>query len=318
MHNIKKLLFIFTLAFIFIIGLFKVNAKNNDITKIYYKKETLQGGNIYFISNKNFKKLSLLSTNQKPILSASPFKCNISNKDYYIALIGITPMIKEGKRKIQIEFENKQYIKEIEIKKFTFKKTTVKLNKSKSKLIKSQQSPKAKKQALTLWNIIGSVGDTTIYHYDTFVHPIKDKYQITSPYGDQRIYMQDNQKISSQKIHNGKDYAPFKKEKTPIFAAGRGKVVFARDREITGKTIIIQHLPGVFTIYLHLSKFGVKENTIVNTGEYIGNVGNTGISTGPHLHFEIRINGIAVNPDFFLEEMLIDKNQIINNTKKIE
>ncbi|WP_024654007.1 M23 family metallopeptidase [Borrelia persica] len=315
MPNIKKLIFI--LVFTFIIGFFKINAKNDDI-RIYYKKEAFQGENIYFVSNKNFKKLSLLATNQSPILNASPFKFNINHRTYYIALIGIPPMIKEGKRKIQVEFENEQYTKEIEIKKFKFNKTTVKLNKNKSKLIKSQQSPKAKEQALTLWNIIGNVGDTTIYHYDTLVHPIKDQYQITSPYGDQRIYMQDNKKISDRKMHNGKDYAPLKKEKTPIFAAGRGKVVFAREREITGKTIIIQHLPGIFTIYLHLSKFGVKENTIVNTGEYIGNVGNTGISTGPHLHFEVRINGIAVNPDFFLEEMLIDKNQIINNTKKIK
>ncbi|AHE62590.1 M23 family metallopeptidase [Borrelia parkeri] len=312
MLNIKSLLFTF------ITGLLNINAVNNDTIKSYYKKETFQGDNIYFASNKNFKKLSLLGTNQKPILSASPFKFNVGNKEYHIALIGITPMIKEGKRKIKIEFEHKTYIKEIEIKKLKFKKTTVKLNKNKSKLIKNQQSTKEKKQALTLWNIIGNIGDTTIYHYDTLVYPIKDQYKITSPYGDQRIYMQDKKKISSHKMHNGKDYAPLKREKTPIFAAGRGKVVFARDREITGKTVIIQHLPGVFTIYLHLSKFGVKENAIVNTGEYIGNVGNTGISTGPHLHFEVRINGVAVNPDFFLEQMLIDKNQIINNTKRIE
>ncbi|AAX16772.1 M23 family metallopeptidase [Borrelia hermsii] len=312
MLNIKSLLFIL------ITGLFKINAVNNDIIKIYYKKEAFQGENIYFASTKNFKKLSLLGTNQKPILSASPFKFNVGKREYHIAIIGVTPMIKEGKKKIKIEFANKEYIKEIEIKKFAFKKTTVKLNKTKSKLIKSQQSPKAKEQALTLWNIIGNIGDTTIYHYDTLVHPIKDQYKITSPYGDQRIYMQDNKKISNHKMHNGKDYAPLKREKTPIFAAGRGKVVFARNREITGKTVIIQHLPGVFTIYLHLSKFGVKEHKIVNTGEYIGHVGNTGISTGPHLHFEVRINGVAVNPDFFLEQMLIDKNQIINNTKRIE
>ncbi|BDU63064.1 peptidase M23 [Candidatus Borrelia fainii] len=307
-----------SLLFTFITGLLNINAINNDTIKSYYKKETFQGDNIYFASNKNFKKLSLLGTNQKPILSASPFKFNVGNREYHIALIGITPMIKEGKRKIKIEFEHKTYIKEIEIKKLKFKKTTVKLNKNKSKLIKSQQSPKEKKQALTLWNIIGNIGDTTIYHYDTLVYPIKDQYKITSSYGEQRIYMQDNKKISNHKIHNGKDYAPLKREKTPIFAAGRGKVVFARDRKITGKTVIIQHLPGVFTIYLHLSKFGVKENVIVNTGEYIGHVGNTGISTGPHLHFEVRINGVAVNPDFFLEQMLIDKNQIINNTKRIE
>ncbi|BCR21693.1 M23 family metallopeptidase [Borrelia sp. HM] len=316
MLQIKNILFIF---FILIIELLNINAVTDDVIKIQYKNEVFQGESIYLASNKNFKKLSLLGTNQKPILSSYPFKFNVGNRKYYMALIGITPMIKEGKRKIEIEFENKKYIKEIEIKKFNFKKTMIKFNKKKSKLIKNQQSPKAKEQAVTLWNIIGNIGDTTIYHYDKLVQPIKDQYKITSLFGEQRIYMQDNTKISTNyKMHNGKDYATSKKEKTPIFAAGKGKVVFARDREITGKTVIIQHLPGVFTIYLHLSKFGVKENTIVNTGEYIGNIGNTGISTGPHLHFEVRINGIAINPDFFFKQMLIDKNQIINNIKRIQ
>ncbi|WKC57830.1 M23 family metallopeptidase [Borrelia sp. P9F1] len=299
------------------VSLFNINEIRDDLVRGYYQREVFQGELTYFASNKNFKKLSLLSNNKNPILSSYPFKFEVDNKTYYIALLGITPMIKEGVRKIEIEFENEKYIKEIEIKKFEFRKTTIKLDKKKAKIFKHQKSVKAKEQALILWNIIGNIGDASIYHYDTLVHPIKDQYRISSPYGDQRIYTQENKKISNLTMHKGKDYAPFKREKTPIFAAGRGKVVFARDREITGKTVIIQHLPGVYTIYLHLSKFGVKENKIVHTGEYIGNVGNTGISTGPHLHFEVRVNGVAVNPDFFLKHMLIDKNKIINNIEKM-
>ncbi|UER67447.1 M23 family metallopeptidase [Borrelia sp. BU AG58] len=309
MHSMKSLLLI-------LINLFNVGAVE-DTGKVgsCYKREVFQGEITYYASNKKFKKLSLLGKNKKPILSSYPFEFKINNNAYHIALLGITPMIKEGIREIEIEFENKKYIEEIEIKKFEFRKKTIKLDKKKAKLFKRQRSIKAKEQALILWNIIGNTGDTTIYHYDTLVHPIKDQYRISSPYGDQRVYMQGNKKISNLTIHKGKDYATLKREKTPIFAAGRGKVVFARDREITGKTIIIQHLPGVYTIYLHLSKFGVKENKIVHTGEYIGNVGSTGISTGPHLHFEVRINGVAVNPDFFLKNMLIDKNKIINHIR---
>ncbi len=224
-------------------------------------------------------------------------------------------MIKEGKRKIQIEFKNKSYIKEIEIKKFNFKKTKISFNKEKAKLITQKKSIKQKEQALLLWNIIGNIGDTTIYHYDALVKPIKDQYIITSQYGDLRLYMQGNKKISNYTMHNGIDYAPFKRENTPIFAAGKGKVVFAQNRELTGNTLIIQHLPGVFTIYLHLSKLGTSENKVVSAGEYVGHTGNTGLSTGPHLHFEVRINGIAINPDFLLNGMLID---IINNIKRIE
>ncbi len=109
--------------------------------------------------------------------------------------MGITPMIKEGKRKIQIEFENKSYIKEIEIKKFHFKKTKISFNKEKAKLITQKKSTKQKEQALVLWNIIGNTGDTTIYHYDALVKPIKDQYIVTSLYGDLRLYMQGDKKF---------------------------------------------------------------------------------------------------------------------------
>ncbi|WKC75079.1 M23 family metallopeptidase [Borreliella yangtzensis] len=314
MYKIQKTLLIF-----YILAIENINSEiTNTIPKVQYKKEAFQGDYIYFASNENFKKLSLLSTNKNPIISSSPFKFTVGNKIYYIAFMGITPMIKEGKRKIQIEFKNKSYIKEIEIKKFNFKKTKISFNKEKAKLITQKKSTKQKEQALTLWNIIGNIGDTTIYHYDALVKPIKDQYVITSHYGDLRLYMHGSKKISNYTMHNGIDYAPFKRENTPIFAAGKGKIVFARNRELTGNTLIIQHLPGVFTIYLHLSKLEISENKIVSAGEYIGNTGNTGLSTGPHLHFEIRINGIAINPDFLLNGMLIDKNKIINNIKRIE
>ncbi|WKC75987.1 M23 family metallopeptidase [Borreliella valaisiana] len=314
MYKIQKTLLIFC-----ILAIENINSEiTNTIPKVQYKKEAFQGDYIYFASNENFKKLSLLSTNKNPIISSSPFKFTVGNKIYYIAFMGITPMIKEGKRKIQIEFKNKSYIKEIEIKKFNFKKTKISFNTEKAKLITQKKSTKQKEQALTLWNIIGNIGDTTIYHYDALVKPIKDQYIITSHYGDLRLYMHGSKKISNYTMHNGIDYAPFKRENTPIFAAGKGKIVFARNRELTGNTIIIQHLPGVFTIYLHLSKLEIGENKIVSAGEYIGNTGNTGLSTGPHLHFEVRINGIAINPDFLLNGMLIDKNKIINNIKRIE
>ncbi|WP_210380468.1 M23 family metallopeptidase [Borreliella valaisiana] len=314
MYKIQKTLLIF-----YILAIENINSEiTNTIPKVQYKKEAFQGDYIYFASNENFKKLSLLSTNKNPIISSSPFKFTVGNKIYYIAFMGITPMIKEGKRKIQIEFKNKSYIKEIEIKKFNFKKTKISFNKEKAKLITQKKSTKQKEQALTLWNIIGNIGDTTIYHYDALVKPIKDQYVITSHYGDLRLYMYGSKKISNYTMHNGIDYAPFKRENTPIFAAGKGKIVFARNRELTGNTLIIQHLPGVFTIYLHLSKLEIGENKIVSAGEYIGHTGNTGLSTGPHLHFEVRINGIAINPDFLLNGMLIDKNKIINNIKRIE
>ncbi|NWF76612.1 MAG: M23 family metallopeptidase [Nitrospirae bacterium] len=79
-------------------------------------------------------------------------------------------------------------------------------------------------------------------------------------------------------------------------ASNSGKVVFKRELFFGGKTIIIDHGDGIYTIYMHLSKYNVKLHEIVPKGFIIGYVGFTGRSTGPHLHFGVKISKINVNP----------------------
>ena len=95
-------------------------------------------------------------------------------------------------------------------------------------------------------------------------------------------------------VHGGIDIVA--KEGTPVMAAGDGTVVSVADKDGWGKLIIIQHGEEFDTYYAHLSKFAVTEKQRVKSGQIIGYVGNTGYSTGPHLHFEVRQNGERVNP----------------------
>lgn len=88
---------------------------------------------------------------------------------------------------------------------------------------------------------------------------------------------------------------------SPIFAAADGRVTFAGWKAGYGKAIEITHGNGMLTCYAHLSRIGVKVGQPVEAGTTIGGLGNTGRSTGPHLHFEVRINDRAVNPRPFLE-----------------
>lgn len=88
---------------------------------------------------------------------------------------------------------------------------------------------------------------------------------------------------------------------SPIFAAADGRVTFAGWKSGYGQTIEITHGNGMLTRYAHLSRIGVKIGQPVEAGATIGGLGNTGRSTGPHLHFEVRINDRAVNPRPFLE-----------------
>lgn len=87
----------------------------------------------------------------------------------------------------------------------------------------------------------------------------------------------------------------------PIYAAANGRVSFAGVRQGYGNCIEIDHGNGLMTRYAHMSRFAAAMGQNVEAGQRIGAIGNTGRSTGPHLHFEVRINDRAVNPRPFLE-----------------
>ena len=87
---------------------------------------------------------------------------------------------------------------------------------------------------------------------------------------------------------------------TPIVAAKGGEVIFAGTQGGYGRTVVIAHGGGFSTLYAHQSSIAVSDGASVDRGQLIGYVGNTGNSTGPHLHFETRINGSAQNPRRFL------------------
>ncbi|MBJ2174734.1 M23 family metallopeptidase [Aureibaculum sp. A20] len=99
----------------------------------------------------------------------------------------------------------------------------------------------------------------------------------------------------ARKMHKGMDFtAP---TGTPIYASGNGKVYRADNRASGfGEHIEIDHGYGYKTIYAHLSKYNVKQGQTVKRGDLIGFVGNTGRSSGPHLHYEVHKNGKPINP----------------------
>ena len=89
---------------------------------------------------------------------------------------------------------------------------------------------------------------------------------------------------------------------TPVVAAADGRVSFAAKRGGYGNLVIIDHLNEFTTRYAHLSKIMVGEGDFVRRGDTVGLVGMTGVVTGPHLHYEVRINGEEQNPREFLPE----------------
>jgi murein DD-endopeptidase MepM/ murein hydrolase activator NlpD len=119
-------------------------------------------------------------------------------------------------------------------------------------------------------------------------------HRITSNYGFRRDPFN-----GSSAMHNGIDFKG--KRGSAIYAAAKGEVVFAGRKGGYGKVVEIAHGNGMMTRYAHLSRIDVAKGQSIDAGETLGGLGSTGRSTGPHLHFEVRINGRAVNPRPFLE-----------------
>ncbi len=128
-----------------------------------------------------------------------------------------------------------------------------------------------------------------------FVWPVQGR--ISEIFGVKRIY---NQGIKSW-FHGGIDIAAL--GGTPIIAPAEGRVILVEPFTAHGNTVLIDHGYGVITTYLHLRKILVGNGEVVKRGGIIGEVGTTGSSTGNHLHFQINVNGIKIDPYDFLESL---------------
>ena len=137
----------------------------------------------------------------------------------------------------------------------------------------------------------GSSSSSSKYNGGIMAWPVPSCHTVSSGYGG-RIHPTTGQ----YKFHGGLDIPG--SDGSAIVAANSGKVIWAGNRgDSYGNYVIIDHGGGVSTLYGHSSKVLVSTGQRVSRGQRIANVGSTGRSTGPHCHFEVRINGSRVNPN---------------------
>ena len=135
----------------------------------------------------------------------------------------------------------------------------------------------------------------TKYWDGNFILPVGQPYCITEWFGTPRYYYFNNEEGTY--FHSGVDYGICSQEHPyDIYAAASGRVIFVGLTELRGNATVIDNGWGVYTIYAHQEEVYVTVGQDVQAGQTIGKIGATGHVTGPHLHFEMWVNGVEVNP----------------------
>lgn len=141
-------------------------------------------------------------------------------------------------------------------------------------------------EAKLLDNLFQVLREERLWRGD-FIRPVEG--ELSLPFGLNRI-------INGQhrSPHTGVDIKA--EEGTPVLATNSGLVILVSELFFSGKSVIIDHGWGIFSMYFHLSEVQVKEGDRISKRMVLGQVGSTGRSTGPHLHWGIRVNGARVDP----------------------
>jgi murein DD-endopeptidase MepM/ murein hydrolase activator NlpD len=196
-----------------------------------------------------------------------------------------------GDRERQIVVRDREFVRE-----------TIALNQSLTEL-RSEPDPQKVEEARRLIALVAQVDTSALYTSGTFDLPVEE-FRETSFFGDRRTFAYADG-ANANAIHFGLDLAA--PTGTPVYAPAPGEVVFAGDRIVTGLSVVVEHLPGVYGLYYHLDRIDVDLGDRVDRGAPIGTLGATGLATGPHLHWEIRVAGVPVEPKTLLSEPLLDR-----------
>ncbi|MCL2139372.1 MAG: M23 family metallopeptidase [Treponema sp.] len=232
----------------------------------------------------------------------------IHRRSLNTAILAVPSTTAAGRASIIIECASEiTVVLDLEIKERKFISEAIELNTALTNIRTAPDYVKTE-EAHYLSSILSTTGNE-VHSFDRFIPPVNSNRR-TSFFGDRRVYKYSNG-ASDFSIHAGIDYGV--PSGTPVLACAAGKVVLARSRIVTGNSVVIEHLPGIYSLYYHLEKINVTEGLTVSAGTLLGLSGATGLATGPHLHWEIRVFGEMCDPDAFIDHPVLDKQSIISH-----
>ncbi|TVQ29034.1 MAG: M23 family metallopeptidase [Spirochaetaceae bacterium] len=247
--------------------------------------------------------LELVSEDGRVVLSAPPIRLSMANIVRATAfLIGLDSTLEPGEytlRGIVNGEAGPQHA--LTIGERAFRTSEFSLTPALTTL-RAEPDPEKDRQTRALTALILSRDPDAIYHTGPLHWPLPATTRRTGLFGDRRVYLYSTG-ARARTVHVGLDLAA--PTGTPVHSSGNGIVRMTEFRIVTGGTVVIEHLPGVFTLYYHLDEVSATDGSIVAAGDPIGTVGATGLATGPHLHWEVRVNGVPISPEELTERGLL-------------
>ena len=244
-------------------------------------------GGVYIYQVKRHNSYSDIFLNSQQLLT-------IEYKDKYFLIYAIPYESKLGKNSLEIKINNKVSYLSFNVEEKTFDTQNIYVD---SKYIKPGSD--SQKRINLERNNLRTAKDTWYDESPDLKFIIPADGIVTGKFGTKRFY---NGKEGS--FHNGLDVAAEKG--SPIISPSKGKVILTGNYYYNGKFIVIDHGKGLKSIFIHLDDILVEEGEVISKGDLIGKIGNTGKSTGPHLHWSLLLNKTYVDPEYFLDNRIID------------
>ncbi len=233
--------------------------------------------------------------NPKAFYNKVPLYVQHIQGQHFQVLVGIPLMEKIGKKTITVQdTSNRLFDFKVTDHAYTEQHITLKGKNKKYVNPNLAHMARIKSERPALSSARKIFSDHVLFN-EVFTRPVDGL--TTSPFGLKRFYNGE-----ARRAHTGLDYAG--KIGTPIKAPADGKVVLAGKFFFNGNTIFLDHGQGLISVYIHMNERLAKQGQFVKQGDVIGTIGQTGRSTGPHLHWGVYLNQTVVNPNLLMGKQL--------------
>ena len=224
------------------------------------------------------------ATGPTAYLNNEPLRFSSCGDGCYVAIAAVDLNSGPRTQKIALTAGNHKSVLRLRVLKSSFQ--TIHLTLPEGKVSPGTEDLERIRKEADLLQSIWGIDSERLWEGD-FVLPLENP--LSTPFGTKRII---NKETNS--IHRGQDIRG--REGEEVHSSNRGRVVLAEELFFGGNTVVVDHGQGIFTIYMHLSRFNAGPGDILEKNAVIGYVGSSGRSSGPHLHFGVKIAGINANP----------------------